>query len=55
MLALRLIGEVEKEFGKRLPVSTVFTASTVVGFAAALGAERGPRQTPLVAGQTGGA
>ena len=47
MLALRLVAEVNKEFGQQLPVSTVFTAGTVSGFAAALQAGAVPRATPV--------
>ena len=47
MLDLRLVAEVNKEFGQQLPVSTVFTAGTVSGFAAALQAGSMPRATPV--------
>ena len=54
MLALRLVAEVNEEFGQQLPVSTVFTAGTVSGFAAALQTGSEPRAAPLVIVRTTG-
>ena len=54
MLALRLISEIDKEFGQRLPVSMVFTAGTVSGFAAALEGGPPPQAAALVAARTTG-
>jgi non-ribosomal peptide synthetase component F/pimeloyl-ACP methyl ester carboxylesterase len=55
LLAVRLFGQIEKTFGKRLPLSTLFEAQTVEDFAAILRDEdAAPDWSPLVAIQPKG-
>ncbi len=48
LLAIRLVGEVETAFGKRLPLTELFRAPTVAGVAAALTRIDGASSTPGV-------
>lgn len=55
VMAVKLFAEIEKEFGVKLPLSTLFQFPTVEGLAEFLGKEGGQRRwTPIVPLQTHG-
>src|SRR5207244_2494237 len=55
LLAVRLIAQIEKTFGKKLPVSTIFQSPTIAQLAKVLrGTERPGRESAVVAIQPQG-
>jgi thioesterase domain-containing protein/acyl carrier protein len=54
LLAVRLFDEIERRFGRRLPLSTLYSAPTVRQLAAAIGAPAASRNSGIVCLRAGG-